>query len=239
MAFYESGDLHIHYELEGAGFPVLLIAPGGMRSANDLWAGMPWNPRIALVDQHQVIGMDQRNAGRSTGPVSADDGWHTYTADQLALLDHLGVEQCHVLGMCIGGPYIAALLKAAPERFRSAVILQPVGIEDNRGALEDMFDAWATEVAGAHPAMDDAGWRAFRGNMWGGEFLLTASEADVAQMETPMLVLMGDDMYHPQSTSQAMAAAAPNCTLVEQWKDDESLPAANDTIRSFLASHTP
>ena len=76
--------------------------------------------------------MDQRNAGRSTAPVTADTGWATYRDDQLALLDELGIERCHVVGMCIGGPYIAGLLTRAPERFASAVLLQPVGIDGNR-----------------------------------------------------------------------------------------------------------
>ena len=40
----------------------------------------------ALSPHFRVIAMDQRNAGASRAPVSADDGWHTYTRDQLALL---------------------------------------------------------------------------------------------------------------------------------------------------------
>ena len=127
MTAFERGDAVIHYDEEGIpdGFPVLLIAPGGMRSFNDKWNEMPWNPRTALADRFRVIGMDQRNAGRSTAPITADSGWATYRDDQLALLDELGIECCHVVGMCIGGPYIAGLLTAAPERFASAVLLQP------------------------------------------------------------------------------------------------------------------
>ena len=85
MPIFERGDVHIHYEVEGEGPPVLLLAPGGMRSANELWGRMPWNPRTALVDHFQLIGMDQRNAGASTAPVSGADGWSTYADDQLAL----------------------------------------------------------------------------------------------------------------------------------------------------------
>ncbi|MFP5489241.1 MAG: alpha/beta fold hydrolase, partial [Acidimicrobiia bacterium] len=188
MASFEHGPATIHFDVEGDGFPVLLIAPGGMRSANELWSGMPWNPRT-LADTYRVVGMDQRNAGRSTAPVSAADGWATYTADQLGLLDHLGIDHCHVVGMCIGGPYIAGLLNAAPERFASAVMLQPVGIEpdgSNREAFEQMFDSWVELQADAHGDVDDATWASFRSNMWGGEFLLTATEDDVAGFTTPL-----------------------------------------------------
>lgn len=229
----------IHFDDEGEGYPILLIAPGGMRSANEIWNGVPWNPRAALVGDYRLIGMDQRNAGRSTAPVSADDGWATYAADQLAVLDHLGIERCHVLGMCIGGPYIVGLLRAAPERFSAAVMLQPVGIDGNREALEEMFDQWATAIAPDHPEVDADGWASFRSNMWGGEFVLTAGPDDVGSIDTPVLLLKGNDLYHPPSTSAALAAALPDVTYVERWKDDEVLPQTDATIKEFLAARTP
>ncbi len=239
MAVFENGSVSLHYDVEGDGFPVLLIAPGGMRSANELWTGMPWNPRSALSGAYRVIGMDQRNAGRSTGPVGADDGWATYTRDQLSLLDHLGVERCHVVGMCIGGPYIMGLLTAAPERFASAVVLQPVGIDDNRQAMYDMFDQWVGMIDDAHVDMSDEDWTSFRSAMWDGEFVLTATAEQVAACTTPMLVAMGNDLYHPQSTSRRLAELAPNAQLVEEWKQGEALVAFDGIVTGFLAEHTP
>ena len=35
----------------------------------------------------------------------------------------------------------------------------------------------------------------------------------------PLLVLMGNDLYHPQVTSREIAALAPRAELVESWKD--------------------
>ena len=241
MASFEHGAVTIHFDVEGDGFPILLIAPGGMRSANELWNGMPWNPR-SLADTYRVVGMDQRNAGRSSAPVSADDGWATYTADQLALLDHLDIERCHVIGMCIGGPYIAALLKSAAERFASAVMLQPVGVEpdgSNRSAFEEMFDAWVELQADAHGDVDEATWASFRSNMWDGEFVLTAAEDEVAGFTTPILVAMGNDRYHPESTSRRVAELAQDVTFVESWKDGDALAAFDGIARDFLARHTP
>lgn len=237
MAMFEHGEVHIRYDVEGDGDPVLLIAPGGMRSANDIWDGTPWNPRRALVDRYRLIGMDQRNAGGSTAPVSAADGWSTYAADQLALLDHLGIERCHAVGMCIGGPYIFGLLMAAPERIRSAVMLQPVGIDGNREVLEEVFDKWAAAIAEEHPEASASDWDSFRRNMWDGDFVLTATRDQVADCSTPILVLMGDDQYHPQSTSREIATLAPAATLVERWKDDASLESTDMAIKDFLAAN--
>ena len=116
MASFEHEGATIYYEVHGSGFPVLLIAPGGMRSAVPFWENTPWNPIEDWQDGYQVIAMDQRNAGQSSGPVSGSDGWSTYTGDQLALMDHLGLQRFHVAGMCIGGPYAFGLIEAVPDR---------------------------------------------------------------------------------------------------------------------------
>ncbi|HVL82877.1 MAG TPA: alpha/beta hydrolase [Pseudonocardia sp.] len=240
MATFTRDDTTIHYEEYGAGFPVLLIAPGGMRSAIGAWANAPWHPVEQLAPRYRVIAMDQRNAGASVGPITASDGWGTYTADQLALLDHLGVRRCHVLGMCIGGSYIVNLLRTAPERFVAAVVLQPIGLDGNRGAFHEMFDAWAADLADARPEIDPATWVGFRDGMYGGdEPLFSVPTAQLAEIATPLLVLMGDDRFHPQSASRLLAGTAPNARLVQRWKDPADRPAARAAVEEFLAAHTP
>ena len=242
MAEFTHGETTIAYDLEGpdGGVPILLIAPGGMRSANAIWNDMPFNPRTELSDTYRLIGMDQRNAGRSYAPVSPDDGWETMRGDQLALLDHLAVDRCHLLGMCIGGPYLAGLLKAAPERFRSAVLLQPVGIEtdgSNRQAFYEMFDAWVDMKSETHGDVDRSTWESFRSNMWDGEFVLTASTDEMASIDTPLLVAMGNDQYHPESTSRTIAETAPNVSFVETWKEGDALAEFAVTVGAFLAAN--
>jgi predicted alpha/beta hydrolase len=128
---------------------------------------------------------------------------------------------------------------SAHDRFRSAVLLQPVGIDDNRAAFTEMFDGWAEEIAPDHPEAGPDDWAAFRRNMWGGEFVLTATREQVAAVETPLLVMMGDDLYHPQSTSREIASLAPHARLVERWKDDDVLAETDSTIKRFLAEHSP
>ncbi|HAA67398.1 MAG TPA: alpha/beta hydrolase, partial [Acidimicrobiaceae bacterium] len=91
-----------------------------MKSEVSFWNSTPWNPIEQLRGAFRVIAMDQRNAGRSTGPIAASDGWHTYAQDQIALLDHLGVDRFAVAGMCIGGPYAMGLIAEVPERVSAA-----------------------------------------------------------------------------------------------------------------------
>jgi pimeloyl-ACP methyl ester carboxylesterase len=94
MPVLKRGSVTIHYEVRGSGHPLLLLAPGGMRSAAAFWAQQPSKPRPPwidpledLSDRFQVIAMDQRNAGLSTAPITSDDGWHVYLEDQLALMN--------------------------------------------------------------------------------------------------------------------------------------------------------
>ena len=44
MPSFRRGDIVIHYIERGEGFPLLLFAPGGMRSASGFWKNSPWNP---------------------------------------------------------------------------------------------------------------------------------------------------------------------------------------------------
>jgi pimeloyl-ACP methyl ester carboxylesterase len=239
MPSFDHGDVSIHYEVYGEGFPLLLFAPGGMRSSIAHWEQAPWNPIAELAGDFRVIAMDQRNAGSSRAPVRADDGWHVYTADHLALLEHLGIERCHLLGGCIGGPYCLGLMQAAPERVAAAVLQQPIGRSaENRPAFYEMFDGWAADLAKRLPEVSEEAWRSFRSNMYDGDFVFNVSRDFVRGCRIPMLVLLGNDLYHPSETSREIAELAPNVTLVERWKEPEVVADAVAQVREFLRSNT-
>lgn len=238
MPWFERGESTIHYEVQGEGFPVLLLAPGGMRSAAALWERAPFDPRQILTDSFEVISMDQRNAGRSRGSVSGNDGWQTYTDDQLALLDYLGIERCHVLGMCIGGPFCLSLMAAAPHRIAAGVLLQPIGLDDNRREFFELFDGWAAELRVDHPELTDSDWAAFRQRMFGGEFVFHPDRDTVRSLGQPMLVLRGEDTYHPAAVSDALVDVAPRAELLPRWKEGDDREAAIDRVRAFLLGHS-
>jgi len=240
MPVYQRDGASIYYEEHGSGFPILLIAPGGMRSAISFWESTPWNPIEQLSGSYRVVAMDQRNAGQSTAPVTAADGWQTYTADQLGLMDHLGIDRFHVAGMCIGGPYSLGLIEAAPERVASATLFQTIGRDGNADAFYAMFDDWATPLQASMSDADAGAFSAFRENMYGGDkVLFNVDETFVAQCRTPLLVLMGDDLYHPQSSSRLVAENAPNVEFIEQWKEGAAREQAMTAFADFLARHTP
>ena len=238
MPFFERDDTRIYYEIHGGGPPVLALAPGGMQSSIPIWGGVSYNAVERLASNYQVIVMDQRNAGQSTAPITGGDGWRDYTADQIALLDHLGVERFHAAGMCIGGSFIMGLAEAVPERLASAVMLQTIGYDDNRETFFELFDSWSAGVKPAHPSVGEDEWAKFRSTMFGGDFLFNVSEDVVARCQIPLLVLMGEDVYHPEATSRRVAELAPHATLIERWKEGADAMAASAAIDAFLAAHS-
>jgi pimeloyl-ACP methyl ester carboxylesterase len=240
MPQFERGPVSIHYEVYGSGFSVLLIAPGSMESAIGLWEGATIDPLTLYTDSFQLIGMDQRNAGRSSGPLDPSDPWRMYAEDQLALLDHLGIEQFHVMGACIGGSFALKLIEQAPARVTAAVLEQPVGLtEENRPLYEQMWRSWGARLAG-RPDLGPEEIEEFGIRMWRGDFVVSASREFIRTCDTPLLVLPGTDRYHPTAAGREIATLAPNGRAIEPWNDSaEHVLHAAEAVRAFLHRHSP
>jgi hypothetical protein len=133
LPYADSGEARIWYTGQGTGFPTLTLAPGGMRSSVSLCEAAAISPLTAYAGQYTMIAMDQRNTAQSTGPLQTSDPWDACAADQLAVMDHLGIDRFPVSGCRIGGPVILKLCDLAPEQVAAAVLEQPAGIiQSNR-----------------------------------------------------------------------------------------------------------
>jgi pimeloyl-ACP methyl ester carboxylesterase len=240
MPVFERGDVSLHYEEYGSGYPVLLFAPGGMRSAIDWWHRSPFDPTTEFSNDFRVIAMDQRNAGGSRAPITAADSWDVYTADHLALLDHLGIERCHVMGGCIGSSYCLSIVKVAPDRISAAVLQNPIGLSANNSQdFVNMFDEWAEELKPQRAELRDEALNSFRDRMFGGDFVFSVSRDFVHGSTTPFLVLAGDDSFHPTPIAREIVELAPNAELILKWKTPDVVREAVERVRAFLNSHTP
>src|SRR5712675_2942577 len=77
-AFFQKGPVRIHYEEAGSGFPLLLIAGGGLNSTiPGLTRGDPFNPIEEFKGEYRCIASDLRNAngGQSSGPLEIARPW--------------------------------------------------------------------------------------------------------------------------------------------------------------------
>jgi pimeloyl-ACP methyl ester carboxylesterase len=249
MPELERDGARIHYEVFGEGYPLVLFAPGGMHSIAQMWRErpgapgerLPWiDPTSELSADFQVVAMDQRNAGASSAPVRPADGWHTYTADHVALLDHLGFDRVHVMGGCIGSSYCLGLIRAAPERVSAAVLQNPIGLSaDNRDSFLAMFDGWAGELQARRSDLDSDALAAFRAAMFSGDFVFSVGRDFVAECPVPLLVLAGNDTFHPRAVAQEIAELAPKAELVLEWSGPKHHDATLSRVREFLGAHTP
>jgi hypothetical protein len=131
------------------------------------------------------------------------------------------------------------LIETAPERVVAAVILQTIGLYNNRHKFFDMFDTWAAEVAVKQPSVPKEAWERFKTAMFGGDFLFNSSREFIGSCKTPLLVMMGADENHPEGASRELAELAPNAVFVEKWKQPEHNAAAKLAIDDFLDKHTP
>ena len=246
-SFYEKGPVRIHYEETGSGFPLLLIAGGGMNSTMSRLITSPFNPIEEFKAEHRCIASDLRNAndGQSSGPLEIERPWDSYTDDHLGLMDHLGIDKFMVLGFCIGGPFIWNLLRRAPDRIAAAVLAQPVGFDPEMPTV--MYDSgitsWGPELIRRRPEItmeivDTFLTRMFRTNA---DFVFTVTRDFVRACQTPVLILPDDSRAHPYAAAMEAAMLAPNAEVsMFPWKEpEERIPLAVRQIRSFLRAHRP
>jgi len=239
MPFLKHGEASIYYEEYGSGYPVLLFAPGSLNSTIDAWRDLAaFDPTVELADEFRLIAMDQRNAGQSWAPITTEDGWHSYTQDQVALLDHLGIERVHLLGQCIGGPFCMGMIKAQPERVSAAVLMQPSGRIGPYTGVSGGFDRWREGLEN-HPEASPAAFDSMRLNLYTADFVHTVSREFMRTCQTPLLVLAGNDAVHPFALAEELARLAPNAEFIPEWKTGPALEAAIKRIREFLRAHVP
>ena len=248
LSFYEKGPVRIHYEEVGSGFPLLLIAGGGLNSTiAGLHRGDPFNPIEEFKGEYRCIAADLRNAngGQSSGPLEIDRPWDAYTDDHIGLMDHLRIDRFMVMGFCIGGPFIWNLLERAPDRIVAAVLAQPSG---SRPEMRDLFyennmKGWGPELVKRRSdvtmeMVDRFLTRMYRTNA---DFVFTVTREFVRTCRTPLLILPDDVPAHPYAVAMEAAMLAPKAEVsMFPWKEPKDrIPLAVRQIRSFLRAHRP
>lgn len=106
----------IAYKLRGAGPRVLLIQGVGVH-------GDGWLPQTrVLARSFQCVTFDNRGIGAST-PVDSSLRVESMVQDALAVMQHIGWDDAHVVGHSLGGLIAQAIASRHPDRVRSLSLL--------------------------------------------------------------------------------------------------------------------
>ena len=247
MPIFTKGDVSIHYEEAGSGFPLLVTPGGGLNSLVRGWPNQVFNAMEEFKNDFRCITMDQRNAngGESNGPVPVDDPWGAFADDQLGLMDHLGINQFFFMGYCIGGPFALKLMERAPQRVVAGVLCQPVGHNSKfpYAMYDSGKDVWAPELIAKRPDITMETIESYLHNLYRADhdFVYSVSRDFVRSCQTPMLVMPDNTPAHSYEAAIEVIELAPKAeSTVYPWKEDKDVLAKTVTqVRDYLISHRP
>ena len=133
MPTLDLSDIALHYEIDGAGPPVMLIAGTASDSAS-------WGALVApLAARFTVIRPDNRSTGR-TQPVDAPLSLEHWASDALALLDHLALGPAALVGHSLGGMIALQMATRAPQAVSRLALLASAPVTSPRNqALFDLL----------------------------------------------------------------------------------------------------
>ena len=143
MPYITRGGVRIHYEVEGAGPPIVMI--GGLSGSIEILSLAGFT---SAFSDHELILIDPRGHGRSDKP--ADPQAHRieeYRDDVLGVMDAAQVERAVCWGISDGAKVCLALADAYPHRvvavidhdgFEEADLNTPGGREDRLGLAKEI-----------------------------------------------------------------------------------------------------
>ena len=155
MHTFSSDGVEIAFLDEGSGPPILLIHGFASNAATN-WVDPGW-VRHLVRDGYRVVALDNRGHGASQ-KLYDPAAYRTaiMAEDARRLLDHLHIEQAHVMGYSMGARITAQLALAHPNRVRTAIIAglginmihglagaEPIAAALEAQRLEDVTDAEA------------------------------------------------------------------------------------------------
>lgn len=126
--------INLYYEVQGQGEPLVLI----MGSFGPLET---WVLQIrAFQPYYKTVVFDNRGIGR-TDKSPTLYSIATMAQDTVGLLDHLGIDKAHVLGMSLGGPVAQEVAISYPHRVKKLILVCSIAASEGRYLHPEMRKA--------------------------------------------------------------------------------------------------
>lgn len=262
MPHVTSDGVSIHYEIEGQGSPVLLLA--GLAGV-----GASWGPQLNLfAKHHQVIVPDHRGTGASEH-TARDMTITQHARDMAQVIEAVGCGPVHVVGYSTGGAIAQLLAINYRELLRSATIISSIARADafyrrqfdmRRRMLTDSGLRACTEANALflfdpkfireHPDQVQAWVNVASAGRFEPEIsfaridMIVGHDAfnDLPSITTPTLVLVGErDFCAPQYFSAELAERIPRARFAildgGHFIFLEKPVLLHDTVEAFIAKH--
>ncbi|MBL4603176.1 MAG: alpha/beta hydrolase [Emcibacteraceae bacterium] len=224
-SFKTSDGVIIDYEVTGEGAPLVLLH-SGMMSREDMRGQIDYFSKFFMV-----IAPDSREQGRSSSS-DTQISYELMAGDVIGLLDHLNVDKASFFGQSDGGITALILSHSYPQRVNKLAIHGAVYNKDaypasQREGWENI--TWDENADGAkdpagfpgmaisHYLLGQSDLSAFEGHiqemahMWATSPNL--SKADVSNIQTPTLVIVGDHWDISIAHTVEMHETLPNSEL--------------------------
>jgi len=261
MAYFKHEGCSLHYEEYGQGDPLVLLH--GLGSSC-----LDWEMQVPTLARHyRVILMDIRGHGRSDKPRERYS-IASFSADLLALLEHLQTGPVHLVGLSMGGMVGFQFAVDYPEMLRSLCIVNSAPEVKRRTRSDWIWWAkrWAMAralsldtigkalAARLFPRPDQANLRHTMVERWAKNdkrAYLSSFDAIVGwgvserigQIRCPTLVISADQDYTPIQLKERYVSLIPQARLAVIEDSRHATPldqpqVFNQTLLQFLAAST-
>ncbi len=118
MPIAKLNGIEINYEVHGEGTPLVLTH--GYSGSLGMWQDQV----EALSSMYRLVIYDTRGHGKTTAPADMErySLARDYVADELALMDHLGIERAYVGGLSMGGMIAQEFALQHPDRVKALLL---------------------------------------------------------------------------------------------------------------------
>lgn len=116
MPSFTKDDFTMHYEVHGAGEPVLCIM--GITAPGEVWQDHVdfWSEKFqCITPDNRGVGLSDKPAGDYSSEMLADD--------YANLMDHLGLEKAHLVGCSMGSVVAQSFALKYPDKVKSVTLM--------------------------------------------------------------------------------------------------------------------